>query len=121
MDSHHQVDLILLDFTKAFDTVPHKHLLTKLHYYGNYGPLHNWINVWLTRRYQKVIIEGESSRDIEVYSSVPQGTVLGPLMFLICINDIASYMTSTCRLFADDCITYRSIESKTIASVYKMI
>ena len=64
------------------------------------------------RRYQKVIIEGESSRDIEVYSGVPQGTVLGPLMFLIYINDIASYMTSTCRLFADDCIIYRSIESK---------
>ena len=75
--------------------------------------LHDWINVWLTRRYQKVIIEGESSRDIEVYSGVPQGTVLGPLMFLIYINDIASYMTSTCRLFADDCIIYRSIESKT--------
>ena len=45
MDLHHQVDLIILDFTKAFDTVPHKRLLTKLHYYGIYGPLHDWIKI----------------------------------------------------------------------------
>ena len=64
MDSHYQVDLILLDFTKAFDTVPHKHLLTKLHYYGIYSSLHDWIKVWLTRRYQKVTIEGESHLEI---------------------------------------------------------
>ena len=110
MDSHYQVD-ILLDFTKAFDTVPHKRLLTKLYYYGIYSSLHDWIKVWLTRRYQKVIIEGESSRNIKVYSGVPQGTVLGPLTFLIYINDISSNMSSTCRLYADDCIIY-SIESK---------
>ena len=82
MNSHHQVDLILLDFTKAFDTVPHKRLLVKLHYYGIHGPLHDWINA----RYQKLIIEGELSRDVKVYSGVPQGTVLGPLMFLVYIN-----------------------------------
>ena len=64
MDSHHQIDLILLDFAKAFDTVPHKRLLTKLHYYSIYSSLHDWIKVWLTRRYQKVIIEGESSRSL---------------------------------------------------------
>ena len=74
--------------------------------------MHDWIKVWLARRYQIVIIEGESSRNIEVYSGVPQGTVLGPLMFLSYINDIASNMSSTCRPFADDCIIYRSIESK---------
>ena len=108
MDSHYQVD-ILLDFTKAFDTVPHKLLLTKLHYYGIYSSLHDWIKVWLTRRYQKVIIEGESSKNIKVYSGVPQGTVLGPLMFLI---DISSNMSSTCRLYADECIINSSIESK---------
>ena len=62
-----------LDFTKkAFDTVPHKRLLVKLHYYGIHGPLHDWINNWLIGRYQKIIIEGESSRDIKVYSGVPQ-------------------------------------------------
>ena len=90
IDSHHQVDLILLHFTKAFDTMPHKCLLTKLHYYSIYSPPHDWINVWLTRRYLKVIIEGEPSIDIEVYSGASQGTVSGPLMFLIYINDIAS-------------------------------
>ena len=70
--------------------MPHKCLLTKLHYYSIYGPPHDWINVWLTRRYQKVIIEGEPSIDIEVYSGASQGTISGPLMFLIYINDIAS-------------------------------
>jgi len=53
MDLHYQVDLILLDFSKAFDTVPHKRLLTKLHYYGIYGPLHDWINAWLTGNTKK--------------------------------------------------------------------
>ena len=70
--------------------MPHKRLLTKLHYYSIYSPSHDWINVWLTRRYQKVIIEGESSTDIEVYSGASQGTVSGPLVFLIYINDIVS-------------------------------
>ena len=79
-------------------------MLTKLYYYDIYSSLHDWIKVWLNGRYQKVIIEGELSRNIEVYSGVPQGTVLGPLMFLIYINDKASNMSSTCRLFADDCI-----------------
>ena len=86
MDSYYQVDLILLDFTKAFDTVPHKRLLVKLHYYGIHGPFHDWINAWLAGRYQKVIIEGESSRDVKKFIQVfhkLQGTVLGPLMFLI--------------------------------------
>ena len=75
MDSHHQVDLILLDFMKAFNIMPHKCLLVKLHYYGIHGPLHDWINAWVTGRYQKVIIEG-SHQDIKVYLGAPQGTVL---------------------------------------------
>ena len=64
MDLHHQVDLIFT--SKAFDTVPYKCLLTKLHYYCIYGPLHDWIKV-CTRKYQRVIIDGESSRKIEVF------------------------------------------------------
>ena len=81
MDSHFQVNLLLLDFSKAFDTVPHKWLLSKLMYYGINGPLYEWINAWLTERTQIMVPNGEASKEVQVISGVPQGTVLGPLMF----------------------------------------
>ena len=79
-----QVDAIVLDFAKAFDTVPHSRLLHhKLHHYGINGSLHNWISSFLQGRQQSVVIQGSPSRPAEVLSGVPQGTVLGPLLFLI--------------------------------------
>ena len=116
MDNHHQIDLILLDFTKAFDKVPHRRLLTKLSYYGIRDHIHAWIETWLTQRSQQVVIDGESSYVASVKSGVPQGTVLGPLMFLIYVNDIAVNILSPLRLFADDCLLYRVIKSKADAS-----
>ena len=84
MNVRQQVDLLFLDFLKAFDTVPHRRLLSKLNFYGVRGQLHCWISSWLTRRHQIVIVDGESS-DATPESGVPQGKVLGPLMFLVYI------------------------------------
>ena len=111
MDSHHQVDLLLIDFSKAFNTVDHNKLLLKLAHYGIQSNTHQWIATWLTTRTQKVIVEGERSKDKRVLSGVPQGTVLGPLMFLLYINDIDTNICSSIRLFAHNCILYRIIET----------
>ena len=109
MDDRKQVDVLFLDFAKAFDTVPHQRLLLKLQSYGISGRTHHWISQWLTKRAQRVIINGIESDYVRVISGVPQGTVLGPLMFLLYINDISENISSTIRLFADDCIVYRPI------------
>ena len=111
MDQRHQVDLIMLDFSKAFDTVAHNKLLLKLEYFGIQLHTHSWIRTWLINRTQKVVVEGETSNNLKVLSGVPQGTVLGPLMFLLYVNDISTGIGSSIRLFADDCVLYRVIKS----------
>ena len=98
LDCHQQVDLIMLDFSKAFDTVPHQRLLS---FYGIDGKLHHWLSTWLTKRSQRIVVDGEY---VSVLSGVPQGTVLGPVIFLLYINDINNNVSSSLRLFADDCI-----------------
>ena len=105
-----QVDLILLDFEKAFDKVPHSRLLYKLDYYGVRGKVNNWIKAFLSKRKQQVVLEGVKSRQEDVLSGVPQGTVLGPLLFLTYINDIPECTDSNVRLFADDSLLYRVIQ-----------
>ncbi|KAK3101818.1 hypothetical protein FSP39_006589, partial [Pinctada imbricata] len=111
LDVGDQVDCILLDFSKAFDKVPHNRLLMKLQYYGIRGRTHSWISNFLLERTQRVVLDGQSSPSTSVTSGVPQGTVLGPLLFLIFINDLPSSVSSTTRLFADDCLLYRKIKS----------
>ena len=106
-----QTDLFLLDFSKAFDSVPHKRLLYKLSYYGITGKTNNWINAFLSNRRQCVSINGNKSQWVDVISGVPQGTVLGPTLFLVYINDIFENVSSQMRLFADDSILYRQIDS----------
>ena len=107
-----QTDLIIMDFAKAFDKVSHRHLLYKLSYYGiNNNALH-WISDFLNQRTQSVVLEGEKSDTIPVTSGVPQETVLGPILFLVYINDFNEYLKhSTLRLFADDSIIYKQLHS----------
>ena len=106
-----QVDMAILDFSKAFDTVPHQRLLSKLDHYGIRDNTLNWINSFLTQRTQRVTIEGTTSESVHVKSGVPQGTVLGPLLFLCFINDLPDQVRSQVRLFADDCLLYRPIKN----------
>ena len=108
-----QIDVAILDFSKAFDTVPHQRLLGKLELYGISGEVHSWIKSFLVSRTQSVIVDGKRSKEEQVISGVPQGTVLGPLLFLLHINDLPSVVhpDTRCRLFADDCLLYRPINS----------
>ena len=109
--NHMQTDVIIMDFAKAFDKVPHRRLLYKLNYYGIRGSTHKWITSWLSERSQKVVLDGQASGPVPVLSGVPQGSVLGPVLFLIFINDLPENIRLSVRLFADDCVLYRNIES----------
>ena len=106
-----QTDVLLLDFSKAFDKVPHHRLSVKLDHYGIRGKTLTWIQSFLSGREQCVVVNGTKSKWSPVTSGVPQGSVLGPTLFLIYINDIASDVTSTLCLFADDSILYKEIKS----------
>ena len=110
-DNDKQIDIAILDFSKAFDTVPHHKLLHKLSNYGIRGPTLSWLECFLTKRSMQVVIEGKSSESTSVDSGVPQGTVLGPLLFLCHINDLPNSVSSQVRLFADDCLLYREINT----------
>ena len=106
-----QVDCIVMDFAKAFDKVSHDRLLYKLERYGIKGRTLRWISDFLHGRSQQVVVNGESSSSCPVTSGVPQGSVLGPVLFLMYINDIGENIGSQIRLFADDTILYRTINS----------
>ena len=107
-----QTDMAVLDFSKAFDTVPHSKLLKKLSHYGIGGTILEWRNKFLTgRTIMKVALDGKMSREIPVDSGVPQDTVLGPLLFLCHINDFPTSVKSQVRLFADNCLLYRKIQT----------
>ena len=80
---HKQTDLIIKDFAKAYDKVPHRRLLHKLDYYGIRGSTHKWINLWLSGRSQQVVLDGQASDPVPVLSGVPQGSVLGQILFLL--------------------------------------
>ena len=79
---HKQTDLIIMDFAKAFDKVPHRRLLHKLDYYEIRGSTHKWINSWLSGRTHQVVLDGKASDPVPVFSGVPQGSVLGLILFL---------------------------------------
>ena len=91
--------------------MPHRRLLMKLQHYGIDGKTSNWIASMLRGRRQRVIVNGTGSVSSPVLSGVPQGTVIGPILFLICINDINCDINSRMWFFADDSIIYREIRS----------
>ena len=104
-----------LDFAKAFDTVSHELLLHKLNIkYGIRGNLLNWFHSYLSDRFQRVIVDGAHSDWLPVTSGVPQGSILGPLLFLLFVNDIPSNVKhSKVALFADDTKMYISVNNIT--------
>ena len=121
VDSGNPVDVVFLDFQKAFDKVPHKRLLCKLEGLGVRDCLLNWIGDWLDDRKQRVVVGGSVSSWKGVTSGVPQGSVLGPLLFVAYINDLDDAVSvSKIKKFADDTKVYREVCSVSDAENFQM-
>ena len=100
--------MAILDFDKAFDKAAHTRLIHKLHYYGIRGDLLQWAQSFLANCTQRVLVDGTSSSPCSVTLGVPQGSLLGLVLFLIYTNDMTSNIHSQPKLFADDCLVIDS-------------
>ena len=112
LDEGDCVDAVYLDCRKAFDTVPHHQLLEKIGAAGIGGEVKDWIGSFLEDRVQRVVIGGSHSTWRRVWSGVPQGSVLGPTLFLIYVNDLLENIDSKGKLFADDAKIYRQLRTE---------
>ena len=106
LDNGHEVRSVFLDMSKAFDKVWHKGLIFKLKQNGISGNLLSTLTDFLTFRKQRVVLNGQLSSWCNIESGVPQGSILGPLLFLIYINDLSEGLTTNAKLFADDVLLF---------------
>ena len=112
LEAGQEVCSIFFDLRKAFDSVPHRLLVDKLANLGLGAHALSWITSYLTNWKQHVVVGGESSLDTPVLSGVPQGSVLGPLLFLVYIDDVSDISDrSTLNIFADDMLLYKPVKS----------
>ena len=113
LNTHGQADVIFLDFSKVFDSVllEHVQLLLKPHHYSFCGKMHTWLHSFLANRRQRIVVNGSSSRWSTVLSGVPQGTLLGPTLFLLFVNNFPDRVVSGIKMFADDCIIFCNVNS----------
>ena len=114
LDDGGQTDIIYLDFSKAFDSVPHHLLLHKMKSFGFNGTLLSWFSNYISNRRQRVVIEGENSEWLPVLSGVPQGSILGPVLFILYVNDMVTQVSenTSVNLFADDAKVVRTINCR---------
>ena len=118
VDDGSPVDVIYLDFQKAFDKVPHQRLILKLKSHAMGNSIINWIEQWLTDRRQRVIVDGEVSSWKSVLNGVPQGSVLGSILFFVYFNDLEEGVTGKILKFADDTKLFR--KAKEIGDKHKL-
>ena len=107
MDNGDRIDAIVIDFSKAFDLVPHHRLLMKIAISGVDSRIVAWVREFVRGRTQRVKVGGQLSEEVRITSGVPQRSVLGPLLFLAYVSDIWRNIESTIRLFSYDCVIYK--------------
>ena len=114
LDKGLETDVVYLDFSKAFDSVDHGKLVLKLKQHGVEGNLLSWLANYLSDRKQRTVVSGALSKPLPVISGVPQGSLLGPLLFVVYTNDIQATAASSCSIliFADDTKCYKTIETQ---------
>jgi sarcosine oxidase/L-pipecolate oxidase len=117
----HEVKVIALDISRAFDRVWHKGLLSKLMSFGVCGRLYRWIRDFLTCRQQRVVLSGQTSSWSKINAGVPQGSILGPTLSLVFINDLTDEVENHIDLFADDTTLYQHLNSENRQSVIKSL
>jgi len=110
LEEGYGLDIFYLDYQKAFDTVPHKWLLAKLEWYGTDVQVLNWIQNFLMNRRINVVVNGSRSGWADVYSGVPQGSILGPLLFILYVNDLPKKVRCGIQMFADDTKLWTTVQ-----------
>ena len=112
LDEGYVLDVIYLDYKKTFDTVPHCRLIKKLEAYGIQGKVARWVEAFLSARTQRVVLSGSKSEWAPVLSGVPQGSVLGPLLFILYVNDIPDLVHCNIKMFTDDTKLFTPVRSQ---------